>query len=94
MSEDLKGKAIEIPATSRRAFVKTAGQVAVTAPAVAVLLSATNSSLMAQTISPYAASSLHILDDFTTGNTHEDIDASAFGNFNPVNGQLNQDDHV
>jgi hypothetical protein len=94
MSEDIKGKALEIPATSRRAFVKTAGQVAVTAPAVAVLLSATNTSTMAQVITPYQATSLHILDDFTTGNTHEDIDVATFGNFNPINGLLNQDDHI
>ena len=41
---------------------------------------------------------LHILDDFTFGNTEEDIDAANFANttdnFNPLNGQANQDDHV
>jgi len=95
MSEDTSGKGIEIPPKSRRAFVITVGQVAVTAPAVTMLLSATSKSAMAQTISPYQASSLHILDDFTFGNTHEDVDAIAQqSNFNFLNGTLQQDDHI
>jgi hypothetical protein len=95
MSEDIKGKGIATLPASRRQFVKTAGQVAVTAPAVAVLLNATTKSAMAQGINPYQASSLHILDDFTFGNNREDIDALASGqNFNPNNGQVNIDDHV
>jgi hypothetical protein len=85
---------IEIPPKSRRAFVKTVGQVAVTAPAVGLLL---NSSTMAQAAvpNPYA-SQLHILDDFTFGNTTEDIDAlhTFQSNFNPNNATANQDDHV
>jgi hypothetical protein len=86
---------IEIPPKSRRAFVKTVGQVAVTAPAVGMLLNATSTSATAQVITPYAASSLHILDDFTFGNTHEDIDAREQGtNFNPTNAKPNLDDHV
>jgi hypothetical protein len=94
MSEEIKGKALEVAATSRRTFVKTAGQVAVTAPAVTLLLNATARSAMAQ-ITPYQASQQHILDDFTFGNNEEDIDATNLGsNFNPNNGQANQDDHV
>jgi len=81
--------------SSRRAFFKTSAQVAVTAPAVAVLLNATAKQAMAQMINPYQASSSHILDDFTFGNNREDIDAHIFGsNFNPNNGKSNQDDHV
>jgi hypothetical protein len=46
-------------------------------------------------ISLYSASLTHVLDDFTIGSSHEDIDALAFGsNFNPINGKANQDDHV
>lgn len=79
---------------SRRDFVKTSAQVAVTAPAVAVLLNASTKRANAQ-ISPYQASSMHILDDFTFGNTHEDIDAISLGsNFNPNNGTPQQDDHL
>jgi hypothetical protein len=69
---------LNVAQRSRRAFVKTSAQVAVTAPAVAVLLSASGKRAMAQ-ISAYEASSSHILDDFTTGNTHEDIDALRLG---------------
>jgi hypothetical protein len=84
----------ELTPPSRRDVVTTAAQVAVTAPAVAVLLSATSKSAFAQ-ISNYSASILHILDDFTFGNNEEDVDAGAFGsNFNPFNGSVNQDDHV
>ena len=85
----------EIPPKSRRAFVKTVGQVAVTAPAVGMLLNATNTTAMAQVITPYQATSLHILDDFTFGNTHEDVDALKQGtNFNPTNQKPSLDDHV
>jgi len=77
---------------SRRDFVRTAAQVAVTAPAVSILLAGTTKPAAAQ-ISPYSASQLHILDDFTFGNNEEDIDAIRQGsNFNPRNGQKNQDD--
>lgn len=80
--------------TSRRDLVKKSAQVAVTAPAVALLLNATTMQAFAQ-ISPYSASMLHILDDFTFGNTHEDIDAIELGsNFNPEDGKPQQDDHV
>ena len=85
---------IEVTPKSRRDFVRTSAQVAVTAPAVAVLLSASTKRANAQ-ISPYQATSLHILDDFTFGNTHEDIDAIRLGsNFNANDGKPQQDDHV
>jgi hypothetical protein len=80
--------------TSRRDLVKKSAQVAVTAPAVAMLLNASTKQAFAQ-ITPYQATSLHILDDFTFGNNREDIDAHTFGtNFNPNNGVANKDDHV
>jgi len=87
-SEEIK----KATAKTRRAFVKTAAQVAVTAPAVSILLAGTTKPASA-TISPYQASHLHILDDFTFGNNEEDIDALEQGsNFNPLNGTNNQDD--
>ena len=77
---------------TRRAFVKTAAQVAVTAPAVSILLAGTTKPAAAA-INPYQASQQHILDDFTFGNNEEDIDAIGLGsNFNPNNGTNNQDD--
>lgn len=77
---------------TRRGFVKTAAQVAVTAPAVALLLNASTTPAAAQ-ISPYQATQQHILDDFTFGNNREDIDALGTGtNFNPNNGTTNLDD--
>ena len=80
--------------TSRRELVKKSAQVAVTAPAVAMLLNASTKQAFAQ-VSPYQATSLHILDDFTFGNNREDIDFHVSGsNFNPNNGKANQDDHV
>jgi hypothetical protein len=91
MNEEIKKVAEE--GKTRRSFVRTAAQVAVTAPAVSILLAGTSKPAAAQ-ISPYQASQFHILDDFTFGNTEEDIDAAAFGNFNPLNGQQNHDDHV
>jgi len=81
--------------TSRRDLIKKSGQVAVTAPAVALLLNASTKQAFAQ-VSPYSASMLHILDDFTFGNTHEDIDAIASkSNFGAgFNNKPQQDDHV
>jgi hypothetical protein len=94
MAEEFNTPDANVTPGSRRAFVKTAAQVAVTAPAVAVLLSASAKRAMAQ-LSPYEASSSHILDDFTTGNTHEDIDAKELGsNVNPLTGKKQQDDVV
>jgi hypothetical protein len=80
MSEEIKAEGTETKIEAndagqktRRAFVKTAAQVAVTAPAVGILLSASTKPAAAQ-FSAYQASAQHILDDFTTGNNEEDID--------------------
>jgi hypothetical protein len=89
--------------TTRRAFVKSASQVAVTAPAVSLLLA--GSTKMAAAQLPYFCPAspvqgedcdLHrILDDFTFGSNQEDIDAINLGsNFNPFNGTNNLDDVV
>jgi hypothetical protein len=94
MSEENNLEQIGPTPQSRRSFVKTSAQVAVTAPAVAVLLNANAKRAMAQ-ISPGYASSMHILDDFTFGNNEEDIDAIGLGsNFNGLNGTTNLDDSV
>ena len=80
---------------SRRDFVKTSAQVAVTAPAVAMLLS---SKPAHADVSPYQASASHILDDFTFGNNEEDVDAKSGraggGNFSNWNHSPVGDDHV
>jgi hypothetical protein len=78
----------------RRDFVKTSAQVAVTAPAVAMLLKASVRPARA-VVSGIVAFHSHILDDFTFGNEHEDIDAIETGNnFNFRDGKPQQDDHV
>jgi hypothetical protein len=84
---------------SRRDFVKTSAQVAVTAPAVALLLRASTKQAFALPSICAAPGSAgcpaHILDDFTFGNENEDIDAIADGNnFNFLDGKPQQDDHV
>ena len=90
-NEDIK-KAEEGIEKTRRSFVKTAAQVAVTAPAVSILLAGTTKPAAA-VINPYQASIAHILDDFTFGNNEEDIDARGLGsNFSNWNGTNNQDD--
>jgi hypothetical protein len=87
----------EVPQQTRRAFVRTSAQVAVTAPAVALLLGGASKSAHAQ-INRYGASQSHILDDFTFGNNNEDIDAlngrAGGGNFSNWNHAPVQDDHV
>jgi hypothetical protein len=94
MADETNTDKTEPAPPSRRDLVTTAAQVAVTAPAVALLLNASTKSAFAQ-ISPYQGSQLHILDDFTFGNNEEDIDAQNLGsNFNPNNGTANQDDHI
>jgi hypothetical protein len=94
MADETNTDKTELSPPSRRAVVTKAAQVAVTAPAVALLLNASAKSAFAQ-ISPYQASQNHILDDFTFGNNEEDVDAATFqSNFNPFNGAANQDDHV
>jgi hypothetical protein len=86
---------------SRRDFVKTSAQVAITAPAVALLLSGSTKQALAQPLYVCAAGLAgcppphHILDDFTFGNENEDIDAIQTGsNFNFLDGKPQQDDHV
>ena len=92
MTDDTTSHKTEPNSPSRREVVTKAAQVAVTAPAVAVLLNASTRNAFAQ-ISPYISPQNHILDDFTFGNTEEDIDARGFqSNFNPINGTANQDD--
>lgn len=94
MADETNTDKTEPASPSRRTVVTTAAQVAVTAPAVALLLNATSKSAFAQ-VSPYIATLNHILDDFTFGNTHEDIDAlEQHTNFNPQNAQENIDDHI
>ena len=73
MAEENKTENTESTSKSRREFVKTSAQVAVTAPAVSLLLSATAKPASAQ-VSVYEATASHILDDFTYGNNEEDID--------------------
>src|SRR5580658_7284559 len=99
MAEDNKIETPEVETKSRRKFVTTAAQVAVTGPAVGLLLSASAKPAAAQISAYYVGCSrnicpsAYIFDDFTFGNTHEDIDASTFhSNFNPFNGKANQDD--
>jgi len=91
-----EGKILGTEATSRRELVKKSAQVAVTAPAVALLLNASTKPAFAQAVGPSAAVNLHILDDFTFGNNEEDIDAIAVhGNFGSgFNNAPLQDDHV
>ena len=91
MAEDNKIETTGAEGNSRRAFVTKAAQVAITAPAATILLASVKPA--AAQISPYQATQLHILDDFTFGNNEEDIDALELGsNFNPNNGQANLDD--
>jgi hypothetical protein len=90
--EDVKPVEGQPADQTRRDFVKTSAQVAVTAPAVAVLLS--GMSTPAHAISGYAASASHILDDYTFGNEEEDIDAlKEHTNFNGLDGKPELDDH-
>ena len=76
---------------TRRSIVKTAAQVAVTAPAVSLLLATTVKPASA-TLTQYQATQQHVLDDYTYGNDEEDIDGKkgffpsqddAFGNAVP-----------
>ena len=90
-----EGNIRETNATSRREVVKKSAQVAVTAPAVALLLNASTKPVFAQPIGASSASAHHILDDFTFGNNEEDIDAiKLHNNFNPQNHGAQLDDHV
>ena len=87
--------------TTRRAFVKAASQVAVTSPAVSLLLAASTKNTAAQLPYLCPASPVQgqdcdlerVLDNSTFGNNEEDIDAiNLGGNFNPFNGTNNLDD--
>ena len=57
---------------SRRETLKNVAQVAVTAPAVSLLLDASTMTA-AQAVSTSVARINHALDDFTYGNSHEDL---------------------
>ncbi|HET7085471.1 MAG TPA: hypothetical protein VFI23_11920 [Rhizomicrobium sp.] len=81
----------EIVGTTRRSIVKSATQVAITAPAVSLLLASTVKPALAN-LSAYQASANHVLDDFTFGNDHEDIDGKECGGYNCNLGTPAQDD--
>jgi hypothetical protein len=91
MADEIKVETTDAKAAenTRREFVKKSAQVAVTAPAVAMLLSATTKP--ASAVSLYQASQSHILDDFTSGNDHEDIDSLRLHS-NTIGGQPAKDD--
>ena len=63
MAEESKIESVVTEQKTRRSAIKTAAQVAVTAPAVGLLLSAGTKSAMAQTI--YSGDDTLITDDFT-----------------------------
>ncbi len=95
MADELKTRSSEAVRATRRDFVRSSAQVAMTAPAVALLLSAATQPAAGQTIFPYCACGSHILDDFTFGNINEDLDAIALqSNFNPFNQVPQLDDHI
>jgi len=85
---------------SRRAFVKTAAQVAMTGPAVNILVVSTAKAshipLLLYAVCCLPGDNCHfILDDFTFGNNEEEIDGASGrtgGNFSNWNGTNNQDD--
>ena len=58
---------------TRRFALKKTVQVAVSAPAVALLLDAQTKAASAQVISASAAAAKHALDDFTYGNSNDDF---------------------
>jgi hypothetical protein len=93
MSDENNVNGPEVTPPSRRELVKKSAQVAVTAPAVALLLNASTKQAFAQ-ISPYSATTHHILDDFTFGNSEEDIDSVRSGTNFTSFGKPAQDDHV
>src|SRR5258707_6978962 len=78
MADEPKIVTTEIGQKTRRAFVKTAAQVAVTAPAVGLFLSAATKAAAGQ-ISAHQAAQEHILDDFTFGKTHQEVEAAPTG---------------
>jgi len=58
---------------TRRTALKNVAQVAVAAPAVSLLLDSNTKAAMAQVVSVSVATKNHALDDFTWGNSHEDL---------------------
>jgi hypothetical protein len=85
----------EVVKKTRRDFVKTSAQVAVTAPAVAMLLNATTKPAQAQTVNYNEALASHILDDYTYGNDREDNDEKVNGsNESNIHPGANLDDHT
>jgi len=80
MADENKIETTEIAADgkTRRTFIKTAAQVAVTAPAVAVLLNATTTPAAAA-LNLYQVVASHILDDYTYGNNKDDFVGPADG---------------
>jgi hypothetical protein len=95
MADEFKNEstesASETPNETRRTFVRTAAQVAVTTPAVALLLNAATIPASAASC-PYGDQvvACKILDDFTYGNDQEDIDAKQ-GNTDKTNFGGNQE---
>jgi hypothetical protein len=92
MSDENNINGPEVTPPSRRELVKKSAQVAVTAPAVALLLNASTKQAFAQA-GPYVTNH-HILDDFTFGNSEEDIDSHVTGTNFTRFGKPAQDDHV
>ena len=76
MSDETKAPIESGIGDNRREFVTSAAKVAVTAPAVALLLSASTKSARAQ-VSAYEAAASHFLDDFTYGNNRDDDEGPA-----------------
>lgn len=80
--------------TSRRDFVRSSAAVAMTAPAVALLLSASTRPAVAQQMYANGTPPLNqFFDDFTFGNNAEDIDAIKSGTNLTSFGKPAQDDH-
>jgi len=105
MEKDVRvgeAKTAENTPHTRRDFVRAAGQVAVTSPAVSLLLAGMAMPAAALPFYNVCGNSSvrggacqFPLDDFTFGNNEEDIDALALGsNFNPFNGGPQLDDVV
>jgi hypothetical protein len=62
---------------TRRTALKNVAQVAVTAPAVSLLLDANTKAVAQAIVSVSTAKHNHALDDFTYGNSHEDLGPQA-----------------
>jgi len=91
MSDETKIEATEVVQKTRRSVVKTAAQVAVTAPAVGLILSAGLQPAAAQTL--YGSKNTGTAHD--DPNHNEDVDAIHEGtNTNIFNGTQMVDDHV